>query len=133
MKKLNNKTRKISLRLSENALNIFDEEVNRMGLRSRSALIRLLMSQKKERIKVVKVCISDEITKDLIREINRIGVNINQIARKLNALKIGEDITPSLAKLGELQEQLEKKVDSILNLPPQKNKEIDIKKESEFK
>ena len=43
----NNKTRKISLRLSENTLNTLDEVVERMGFLSRSTLIRLLMSQKK--------------------------------------------------------------------------------------
>ena len=43
----NNKTRKISLRLSENTLYTLDEVVERMGFLSRSTLIRLLMSQKK--------------------------------------------------------------------------------------
>lgn len=120
MKKLNNKTRKISLRLSENTLNTLDEVVERMGFHSRSTLISLLMSQKKLRVEVINVCISDVIAKDLIREINRIGVNIKQISRRLREMKIEDEITFSFTKLDELKVYLEKKIGLISNLQSQK-------------
>ena len=73
---------------------------------------------------MINVCISDVIAKDLIREINRIGVNIKQISRRLREMKIEDEITFSFTKLDELKVYLEKKIGLISNLQSQKMKRV---------
>ena len=68
-----------SLRLSDSEQALWDKKQAASGLNNTEFLIRILKSS------VVKIYQFDESIKELIRELRKIGVNLNQAAYLLNS------------------------------------------------
>ena len=93
------------MRLTEEERLHLDQLAQASGL-SRSNVIRACLERTE-----IRPCQPAEIS-DLYREINRIGVNINQIARKVNAgIATAEDVRQTRFLLGQVYQLMEAVVD----------------------
>ena len=84
-----NKTKMLTLRMTEAEFVEFKYLMNEAGYKSMSKFIRYKVFRGKER--TVRIKLHDEnvitVLKALIMEVNKVGVNYNQLVRKYNAQK----------------------------------------------
>ena len=84
-----NKTKMLTLRMTEAEFVEFKYIMNEAGYKSMSKFIRYKVFRGKER--TVRIKLHDEnvitVLKALIMEVNKVGVNYNQLVRKFNAQK----------------------------------------------
>ena len=82
-----NKTKILTLRMTEAEFVEFKYIMNEAGYKSMSKFIRYKVFRGKER--TVRIKLHDEnvitVLKALIMEVNKVGVNYNQLVRKYNA------------------------------------------------
>jgi transcriptional regulator with XRE-family HTH domain len=94
----------VSTRLEWEEYEMLKDTVEKLGMTTSEYLRYLLEHQKQPKINIKKIKEKCEGLKDFVREINYIGVNINQIARYAN--KNREIDIAVLEKLVSIEEEL---------------------------
>ena len=91
-------TRMVTIRLSEDEYNALYSKVEDSNYRNISAFIRDLIY--KRNVKIVK---GIKCRKELIAELHKIGINLNQIARYVNSIKsVDEQVLSELQNIKNL-------------------------------
>lgn len=96
---------RLTLRLTDHELKIFNEKLKKTGLSQQAFLYKMVFDN------YVLIIDFKELAQ-LRNEINKIGININQIARKVNETQILEK--RELYNIGELVEDTNRRVDDIV-------------------
>lgn len=107
--KKENKTRKCTIRMTQTEFEGLVADMRAKGIKDTSKYVRTLINHPRMTVSQSDL---DEINLKLIYEINKIGNNINQIARYLNTYCTGNPEETVLAK----QKEIEKIMYEILKL-----------------
>lgn len=98
------------LRITPNEAKLLNEKAEKAGM-TESEYLRLMISQKPNDYQEIR-----QLLRDLINEVNRIGVNINQITYNHNAgLYSEEDKERLIAYMRKLNTAVAKVVDMVGN------------------
>lgn len=98
------------LRITPNEAKLLNEKAEKAGM-TESEYLRLMISQKPNDYQEIR-----QLLRDLINEVNRIGVNINQITYNHNAgLYSEEDKERLIAYMRKLNTAVTKVVDMVGN------------------
>lgn len=98
------------LRITPNEAKLLNEKSEKAGM-TESEYLRLMISQKPNDYQEIR-----QLLRDLINEVNRIGVNINQITYNHNAgLYSEEDKERLIAYMRKLNKAVTKVVDMVGN------------------
>lgn len=98
------------LRITPNEAKLLNEKAEKAGM-TESEYLRLMISQKPNDYQEIR-----QLLRDLINEVNRIGVNINQITYNHNAgLYSEEDKERLIAYMRKLNKAVTKVVDMVGN------------------
>ena len=96
------RTRVFTMRVSEAELRAFDASLSRRGINHRSDALRLLVMAA-DRFLVPDEHMTEEL-RNLGAALNRVGNNINQIARRLNEARVrGEALSLSVTERAEIR------------------------------
>lgn len=110
-----NKTKMLTLRMTEAEFVEFKYLMNEAGYKSMSKFIRYKVFRGKERTVRTKLYDENVITvlKALIMEVNKVGVNYNQLVRKFNAQKPYEPDDYRYKLMHDLQELTKKMLKAL--------------------
>ena len=110
-----NKTRMLTLRMTEAEFVEFKYLMEEAGYKSMSKFIRYRVFRSKEKIVRAKLHDEDVITalRALIMAVNKVGVNYNQLVRKFNAQKPYEPDDYRYKIMHDLQELTKKMLKAL--------------------
>lgn len=101
------KNKRIEIRINEGELEVLKEKAELSGLSLSDYLRQLAIKWKVKRRKKI-----DPVKTELVREVAKIGNNLNQVARWCNTHKSNADARQVLRALGAIEEELRRVADA---------------------